>query len=245
MQGLLDLIDLSPQSFENFVVGKNQSLIKKIDFFMAFVKNILINNESKTNKNKTNKTNLTNNLYLWGESGSGKSHLLQALVHKLPSSKNLCFTNIDNLIESNINNEHRLIIVDTLQDEISADKNLILFSLLRKAENGDVFLILAGNLSPTQLKLPEEIRTRIAKMEAYQVQRLTDDEKLQAMFSHANRRNFLLDKKVALFFINNFPRDMRILISLIDSFDEYSLKNKTPATLAMAKKMINNKFIVF
>ena len=63
-----------------------------------------------------------------------------------------------------------------------------LFNLYNHIRNeGDAFLLVSGPAAPAQLKLREDLITRLGWGLVYQVHELTDEEKIKAMKSHAMR----------------------------------------------------------
>ena len=233
MQNLLAILDLAPQRFDNFIVGQNQEIVDKL----KKLSNEIANNDSQQLIESKNRS-LKDNYYLWGESGSGATHLLQAFNNQF-SSEHTIYLPVDKLSDEIIEKHRYLIyLIDNISNSLDLPSQRCLFSLLRKADANEIMLILAGENPKNLSDMPKEISTRIAKMQSHKLIKLSDYQKMQAMIGYAKRKEFRLNTEIANLFLKLFPRDMRVLISLIDKFDDWSLANKTSPTLAMARKMI-------
>ena len=63
----------------------------------------------------------------------------------------------------------------------------MLFSLLNRAAQGDIRLLLSGSNAPAGLEVRADVRTRIGAGLVFHVQPLSDDDKVGAC-GHANER---------------------------------------------------------
>ena len=102
-------------------------------------------------------------IYLWGEKGCGKSHLAEVV-------KRQNITVIDNVQDSN-NKE---------QVEI--------FNLYNQYKEGHKKLLVTGTNSPTNMKLRDDLSSRLSWGLVYQLKGLTDIEKMLALEHHAKEK---------------------------------------------------------
>lgn len=184
--------------------------------------------------------------YLWGEEGTGKSHLLQACCHHLPASQTAVYLPLKfyheygpELLEG-IENQ-TLITIDDI-DIIS--QNTIweesLFHLINRIrQHPEKTLILSSRLSPTHsnIRLPD-LKSRLHLGITTPLHPLQDGQKIQAIQSYATRRGFELSDKVAEFLINRYDRNMHNLMSLIRTLDVASLAAKRKITIPFIKTIL-------
>ena len=155
----LDLIKPPKPSFDNFVVGRNAEVVAALravrrDSGERFV-------------------------YLWGDIGAGRSHLLQAVGQDAPRGEVPLF-----------DAGRRVYVVDDV-DSLHESQQQRLFVLLNEIRSGGAArFVAAGNAAPMHLDLRDDLRTRLAWGLVYQVHALSDDEKAQALSAHAVSRGF-------------------------------------------------------
>jgi DnaA family protein len=99
-------------------------------------------------------------------------------------------------------------------------------------------LIAAGAAPPVQLKLREDLVTRLAWGLVYQVSALTDVDKGCALDRHAAARGFRLPPEVRDFLLTRGRRDMPSLLGMVDALDRYSLETKRPVTVPLVKELL-------
>jgi len=158
-------------------------------------------------------------IYLWGAAGSGKSHLLQAcnnlaLEHSLPLSV------VDD--------------VHTLDEEAQIE----LFNYFNQLRASGGILITSGNAAPTQMGLRDDLATRLAWGLVYQLHPLTDEEKAQALKTHATERGMKLPDEVVDYCLRYLRRDLPTLMAVLNALDKWSLTEKKPVTVPMLKKLL-------
>ncbi|NOT15145.1 MAG: DnaA regulatory inactivator Hda [Methylotenera sp.] len=152
-------------------------------------------------------------IYLWGAKGSGKSHLLSAC-----KAANMRVADDVHLL----NNEAQIALFNTYN---------------QTKENGGT-LITAGLHAPTQMGLRDDLATRLAWGLVYQLQPLSDEEKAQALKTHALERGMKLPDEVVDYCLRYLRRDLPTLMAVLDALDEWSLTEKKPVTVPMLKKLL-------
>lgn len=158
-------------------------------------------------------------IYLWGAEGSGKSHLLQACQRTAEE------TSLPLLIADNVN---------TL-DEVA---QIALFDQFNQLRASSGILITSGIAAPTQMGLRDDLATRLAWGLVYQLHPLTDDEKAQALKTHAKERGMKLPDEVITYCLRYLRRDLPTLMAVLDALDEWSLTEKKPVTVPMLRKLL-------
>lgn len=199
----LDLVKPSTPSLDNFVVGRNAEVV-------AALRALEIGAGEQF-------------IYLWGETGAGRSHLLQALGHQLRPGEVPAF-----------DARQPVYVVDDV-DLLSQSQQHELFILLNEIRVGAARFVGAGNAPPMHLGLRDDVRTRLAWGLVYQVHALSDEEKAHALSAHAAARGLALSTEVADYLLTHMPRDMRTLVAVVDALDTYALSVKKQLTVPLVR----------
>ncbi|MGN6703648.1 MAG: DnaA regulatory inactivator Hda [Burkholderiaceae bacterium] len=218
-QLLLDLPAQTPQTLASFVAGRNGELLARLERFAAGDASI---------PDRT--------LYLWGPSGAGKTHLLQALAAS-PETRYLDADAGDDefVYASGIS----LWLLDDC-DRLSPAAQVAAFGLFNQVREHGALLVAAGSAAPMQLPLREDLRTRLGWGLVYQLHELSDDEKVAALERAARARGMMVAPGVLPYLLTHFERDMRSLSSLLDALDRHSLEMKRPITLPLLRDLLQH-----
>lgn len=216
-QLLLDLPASTPQTLDAFVTGRNAELIGQLHRFAS------------REAGMPDRT-----LYLWGDSGAGKSHLLQALAlggHARYIGGDALQTAFDSAKEIS------LYLIDDC-DRLSPEAQIAAFALFNRVRDHGGLLVAAGSSAPATLAVREDLRTRLGWGLVYQLHELTDDEKIAALQKSALARGMMVSPGVLPYLLTHFHRDMRSLASMLDALDRHSLETKRPITLALLRDLL-------
>ena len=133
-------------------------------------------------------------IYVWGEEGAGKSHLLQAWVAQaLDAGRNALYIDAaaTPLTEAALDAEY--LAIDQIE-KLNNEEQALLFAIFNRFRNsGKGFLLLSSEYTPQQLVIREDLRTRMAYCLVYEVKPLTDREKIDALVSMAAARQVTID----------------------------------------------------
>jgi DnaA family protein len=217
-QLLLDLGAGKPQTLDNFVTGQNEELLQLLRLFLLRGANIP--NERF--------------VYVWGESGAGKSHLLQSLAGTPDARYIPADASPDAFLFAD---EVRLYLMDDC-DRLSPDGQIAAFALFNQVRENGGLLVTTGALPPAGLSLREDLRTRLGWGLIYQLHGLTDDEKIAALTHAARSRGISLSAGVLPYLITHCRRDMRSLSAMLDALDQYSLETQRPITLPLLRSLL-------
>jgi len=154
-------------------------------------------------------------VYLWGEPGSGRSHLLHAAARANAG----------------------LAIADDVE-RLDADGQQALFVAINAARDGHGAVLAAGAAAPAALPLREDLRTRLAWGLVYQLQPLSDAEKALHLRAEAERRGLKLGEDVVGFLLTRFPRDLSSLRGALEVLDRYSLIKQRALTLPLVREAL-------
>jgi DnaA family protein len=177
-------------------------------------------------------------LYLWGLPGSGKSHLLRA-ANAAARSRGLrsLYVAAGNLA---IIGEPDLLTVDDVE-ELSAAAQIALFDAFNRMRATGGVIVASGAVPPTDLRLREDLRTRIASGVVMQLHPLSEDEKRAVLAAHARQLGLSLAPEILDTLIARFARDLGSLIAAIDALDQHSLRTKRPITLPLLRELMRGK----
>jgi DnaA-homolog protein len=219
-QLVLDLSLRVQPTLDNFVVGRNMELIHVLRGMLATQPQERF-------------------VYIWGSPGSGRSHLLKAMVDAFRhrhSSAAYFRGGRDNEMPSGYENSGALAVDDV--ERLSGNAQIALFNLYNQMREGRGSLLVSGTVPPAQLKLREDLVTRLGWGLVFQVHGLNDEEKTQALRTHAMNRGFELPHDAAVYLLSHGRRDMPSLLAVLDTLDNYSLQTKRPVTLPLLREIM-------
>ncbi len=220
--------DFQKNDLESFLPGENQDLLKLI--------NLITNKEG------------IHSLYLWAESGTGKTHLLQAACKQAADNDlHVAYIPLKQLSELSAEMLHDLgeldlVCIDDLEcvaGQIEWQQGLTwLYNELRDNKHA---MIISGNKSPTNIDLEvEDLKSRLAWDQVAQIKSPDDELKIKILKQKANARSFELSDEVIEFLIRRVDRDLGSLIDVLDKIDHASLAAKRKITIPFVKELIKS-----
>jgi DnaA-homolog protein len=195
-------LEISPPAqptLENFIAGANAEALERVRALAAGTLQEAI-------------------VYLWGEQGSGRSHLLRAAARANPG----------------------LVVADDVQ-ALDAAAQQALFLAINAAREGQAAVLAAGSAPPAGLALREDLRTRLGWGLVYQLKPLTDAQKAVHLRAEAGRRGMRLSDEVVWYLLHHLPRDVASLNKVLDRVDRHSLARQRPVTLPLIREALSNK----
>lgn len=184
---------------------------------------------------------------IWGNPGSGKSHLLQACCQAMATQAAAIYLPLQILKEwgpQTIDGlaEQSLIAIDDI-DSIASDSvwEEALFHLYNKVRDNDKTILLIASkqsLSSLSIKLPD-LRSRLAWGLVTQLNELSDELKIKSLQQHANKRGFDLPTSVGQFLIKRCARNMHDLHHILDLLDKASLAAQRKITVPFVKTILS------
>lgn len=168
-------------------------------------------------------------IYLWGESGVGKSHLLQAWARHAGAG----VRHAGPLPET----DSALLAVDDVHNLDEADQ-IRLFSLLNAARELGGRVVVAGSLPPGQLDIRPDLATRLAQGLVFRIQPLSDADKALALGIRAESHGLRLGDDLIRYMLTHCRRDLPRLLAMVDALDTLSLSRKRPVSLPLLKELL-------
>ena len=179
--------------------------------------------------------------YLWGASGSGKTHLLKAVEESL-REQGASAGWLDPSMAEPPGFDERWAVV--LMDEVhlySAVQQHAAFSWFVQAQALQRGVLAAGLLPPAHLKLREDLRTRLGWGHVFQLHVLSEPERRSVLRQAADARGVFLSDEVMDFILHRFSRDLGSLMQLLDHLDAYALQAQRAITIPLIKAMLENE----
>ncbi len=173
-------------------------------------------------------------VYLWGAPGSGKTHLLQAMVQRgRAAGLEGCYA------QGAVPEAAAVVAVDDVEalDDVA---QIALFELYNRMREQGGLLLVGGAQPPAHLSLRDDLRTRLGWGLVYQVQALSDDEKAEALCQHAGARGFELPPEVMQYLLRHGRRDLPSLLRVLDALDTHCLRLKRPASVPLLKEVMTS-----
>ncbi|WP_018411247.1 DnaA regulatory inactivator Hda [Methyloversatilis thermotolerans] len=227
-QLLLDIRPIAAPSLNNFVAGANRDLIAHLRTMTGPHPGLSV--------------------YLWGDSGSGRTHLLRALAAESVArglyleAEQINLTAADTLIAALEATRAGLWLFDDVH-LLDTGAQGALFRAINLAQGRGITVVAAGNAAPRELSLREDLRTRIGQMLPFCIQPLHDEERIELLHAHAAARGMKIDPEVFDYLMRHGRRDIRSLLGVLDLLDEHSLTRQRPVTLPLLREVMQTRLI--
>ncbi|RFB70708.1 MULTISPECIES: DnaA regulatory inactivator Hda [unclassified Herbaspirillum] len=223
-QLLLDLSAQQPPTFDTFVTGQNAELLQRLQDIAAAHAQPPLNDRF---------------IYLWGETGAGKTHLLHSLAQKIPTGSRLIPADADDSA-FDYDPAVQCYLLDDCE-QLPPASQIAAFALFNQIRELGGYLVSAGAQPPAQLQVREDLRTRLGWGLIYQVHGLTDDEKIAALTQSAQARGMTVSPAILSYLLTHYRRDMPSLSRMLDALDRYSLETKRPITLPLLRDLLQQE----
>ena len=182
---------------------------------------------------------------LWGEQGTGKSHLLQASCQAAAAQGlTSAYLPLDQVMAHPPEllqgmEKLDLVALDDLQLLAGQDDwQHALFDFINRIREQQHRLIFATRWPPNELTLGlEDLRSRLNWGPVIQLRSLADADKQKALQQRARSRGFELPDAVAGFMLNNYARDLNGLFDKLEQLDQASLAAQRRLTIPFVKSV--------
>jgi len=212
--------------FESFVVAGNHALVAHLHAVADGVRREI--------------------LWVAGERGSGKSHLLQATCARAgEAGRRAMYLDLAQAPGPEALRGLEAIEVLTL-DGVGTVASVAaweqaLFTVLNAAYAGAPALVLAANQAPAAVHFSlADLASRAAGAVVYRLQPLDDDGRLRALVRHASIRGLELDDATAAYLFRRVRREMPALVDWLDRIDRESLVAQRRITIPFVRELLES-----
>ncbi len=213
-QLVLDLAPDAPPRFANFIAGDNVELLRALE----------------------DSVRGAGHVYLWGEAGSGRSHLLAATVAAALEAGRPA-ERVASPGATLAQTPGLLLAVDDV-DAIDETSQIALFNTFNRAAGLHQTLVIAGSAPPRALALREDLRTRIGQCLVFELRALDDATRADILATLAERRGMRLPDDLVRFVLRHGRRDLPSLVATVEALDAASLERKRAVTLALLREVM-------
>lgn len=222
-QLLLDLEPPPQPTFENFVVGDNAEAVAAL-------------------RSRGDGAGVDRRfIYLWGDAGSGRSHLLRAACAE-HGGRYLDATNATvEVIQAAVGERCRPLAVDDVEAIGAASQESLFHAINVLRVDPDATLLVAGNAAPRDLALDaarDDLRSRLAWGLVYRIAPLDDAQKDAALARHAAQRGFPLADDVRRYLLTHCARDLGSLMRWIDALDRHAREQRRVLTVPLIREYL-------
>jgi DnaA-homolog protein len=217
------------QTFDDFFPGANLEIINHLQ--------------------KSSEGNGERLIFLWGQSGLGKSHLLQACCQQAQSQQLSSFyfalpplelpdpgllTGLDKFDIVCFDN------IEHIAGNPAWERAFFNFFNLHR-EQGHT-LILSASCPPNEISIQlPDLKTRLNWGLTLKIQSLCDNDRITALIFKADQMGFEISPQVGRFLLAHYDRDLPSLWVLLTKLDRASLAAKRKLTVPFLKQILNEE----
>jgi DnaA family protein len=178
--------------------------------------------------------------YLWGSSGSGKTHLLLAIQAALTAAGETAgWLDASVHIEATFDERWTCVLMDDVHSYTLAQQHTA-FNWFVNAQSQQIAVLAAGSMPPADLKLRDDLRTRLGWGHVFGLKPLDETERRAVLRQAALARGLTLTDEVMDFMLHRFSRDLGSLMELLALMDGYALQTRRAITIPLLKSMMDN-----
>ena len=214
-QLILDIRPDAPARFDNFLRGPNTEVLVALE----------------ERRGPARPYSGEHVVYLWGDHGVGKSHLLQAWA----AATGAPYLAMGPLPDSAI------MAVDDV-GQLDEEDQIRLFSALNTAREEGGRIVASGPVAPGQLRVRPDLATRLAQGLVYRLSSLSDMDKAIALATRAEAHGMHLPDELVRYMLLHCRRDLPWLLDIVDRLDDLSLSRKRPVSLPLLKELLSTPF---
>ena len=187
----------------------------------------------------------TGNILLWGSTGSGLTHLLQATCHAaVASGQSIQFLPLQAMANYPAQDvlqglgACQLVCLDNLQAVVALPEwEEALFHLFNDVKAAGGRLLISANGAPRALSIQlADLESRLAASTVFQLPAYSEEETAAIVQFRAARLGLNMSEEALGFLMNRAPRDLHSLIDHLHRLDSFALQYQSKATIPLMKK---------
>ena len=175
-------------------------------------------------------------LNIFGDSGSGKTHLAKILEKKIKKIELIDAKNINNQIIQDLNNLECLII-DGYDNNI---EEKLFYSILNQSKQLENFVLI--NSIPSLKKFDFDLKDLKSRLDSFVfigIELPTDDLLKVIISKTLSDKQISINPKISDFIINNVERSYEKMFKFLKDVDELSLSTGKSININLIKKVLN------
>ena len=175
-------------------------------------------------------------LNIFGDPGSGKTHLSKILEKKIDKIKLLDANSIDNKIIQDLNNLDCLII-DNFQNNIDEE---LFYSILNQSKQLETYILInsKNSIKNSNFSL-KDLQSRVNSFIYIGIELPTDDLLKVIISKTLSDKQISINPKICNFIINNVERSYDKMFKFLKDVDELSLSTGKSININLIKKVLN------
>ena len=179
--------------------------------------------------------------YLWGEAGSGKSHLLEAVRNGLrEQGASVGWLHAGLADPPEFDERWGAVLLDDVHLYTPGQQHAA-FNWFVNAQGLQRGVLAAGLLPPADLKLRDDLRSRLGWGHVFHLQVLGEAERRAVLRQAADGRGVMLSDEVIDYVLHRFSRDLGSLMELLAQLDGYALQTQRAITIPLIRSMLENE----
>jgi DnaA family protein len=215
-------------SLGNFCAGPNVAALRHLELWVG----------AKSSTSAASRSPVPT--YLWGTTGSGKSHMLKAAREALREQGGQVGWLDANVHEApDFNESWAAVLLDDVHLYTAAQQHTA-FNWFVNAQTHHRPVLAAGEFAPVELKLRDDLRTRLGWGHVFSLQPLSEPERRAVLRQAADARGIFLSDEVMDYMLTRFSRDLGSLMELLQLLDGYALQTQRAITIPLIKSMMDN-----
>ena len=183
--------------------------------------------------------------YLWGEPGSGKTHLLQAAGAALQQQgARIGWLDASVIEPPEFNDAWSAVVLDECHLYTAVQQQAAFnwfVNAVSSADGQPRGVLAAGSLPPADLQLRDDLRSRLGWGHVYELHALSEPERRGVLRAQADARGIFLSDEVIGFVLTRFSRDLSSLMQLLDQLDGYALQTQRAIPVPLIKAMLESE----
>jgi DnaA family protein len=223
----LNITSQDANTFDHYLAGNNQAVVERLLILTP--------------------TQQDPSLFLWGNPGTGRSHLLQATCHHrtqqgmtaayLPLADH---QRLSPEILIGMENMGLLCLDDIDAIMGNPDWETALFHAYNRCQDSGTQLLMTATQPCRQFDFYlADLRSRLLSIIALEIKPLEDKQKLIGLQSRAHARGLTLSDAAGTFLLHHYTRDMHTLFQLLDRLDKASLSTQRRLTIHFIKATLS------
>ena len=183
--------------------------------------------------------------YLWGEAGSGKTHLLQAVREALrEQGASVGWRDAKSKYAPPFDENWAGVLLDDVHLYTQAQQNVAFnwfINAISPANGVPRWVISTGGGPPADLPLREDLCSRLGWGHVFHLQMPGEAELRTVLRQQASARGLVLGDDVTDYMLKRFARDLGSLMALLERLDRHALRTQRALTIPLLKDMLDSE----